>query len=459
MPDPDDRDKVIRDPVHNLIRLPRADKKLLLALLDRPELQRLRRIRQLGVSSLVYPGAEHSRFAHSLGVFHVARRMTDALSRHYDKNADQLAALGEMRREILVAALLHDVGHAPFSHLLEPSLSQVKGAPKDYPDSHEAWSRRIIKERFAEILDGKDVRSDVVIDLLNKKSREHLLARDFINSQLDADRLDFVLRDRHAAGVHYGSFDLEWILHVIRIGGWKPPGSGAAHWRLCFLESKATPIITEFLLARAHLYRQLYIHKTTRGYEALLRSIVAYAADLAQRNRDLIPPTTPPGIQKLLATEPLTTAEYLELDDFRLWTLFADWAASGPNACLRSMCRRLVFRGRPYQSIPLDQDGLLCAAQMLERLKHPESALRFRCYLDRFTDLAYKDAFGRSAKDDEELQFRSILLLDDAGNLRLAGADEWIKKIGQLEVEACRLYYDDQDEEMTACLRGEHLLS
>lgn len=128
-----DRDKVIRDPVHNLIRLPRAEKALLLKILDTPEMQRLRRIRQLGLGCLTYPGAEHSRFAHSLGVYHVARRMIDALKRHYNPDAPELKSVLGVRREVLVAALLHDIGHGPFSHLFESALPEVEEAPKGLP--------------------------------------------------------------------------------------------------------------------------------------------------------------------------------------------------------------------------------------------------------------------------------------------------------------------------------------
>jgi HD superfamily phosphohydrolase len=451
-----DRDKVIRDPVHNLIRLPRADKRLLLKILDSPEMQRLRRIRQLGLGCLTYPGAEHSRFAHSLGVYHVARRMIDALERHYDSGAPELKAVKEVRREVLVAALLHDVGHGPFSHLFESALPEVKGAPTGYPDNHEGWSRRIIKERFAEHL-GQEVKTDVIVDLLRKKSRQNLLAKDFISSQLDADRLDFLARDRHAAGVRYGAFDLEWILNVIRVGTWNPPGSGKEQLRLCFLEGKAAPVITEFLLARAYLYRELYVHKTTRGYEALFRNILKYAATLAERNT--LPPETPAPFREVLSGRPLTTDGYLALDDFVVWTLLSSWFSCSQDDTLKDMCGRLLNRSRPYQHVRLNEKSTFDVASLLTDLDHKDSPLRFSCYLDRFEDLAYDDLFGASAKEDEERQYRSILLLDDTGSVRHADSDEWIGKVAEFKVEAYRLYYDDQNAEMTSRLRHEGLLS
>jgi len=117
--------KVFRDPVHNLISLDGDEGALLLDLIDRPEFQRLRRIRQLGLAFLAYPGAEHSRWVHSLGVCHVARRMLDALRKRHGEDSEEYRDLAPHRREILVAALLHDVGHGPFSHVFERALPRV----------------------------------------------------------------------------------------------------------------------------------------------------------------------------------------------------------------------------------------------------------------------------------------------------------------------------------------------
>lgn len=456
MAGPADRDKVIRDPVHNLIRLPRADKGLLLKILDTPEMQRLRRIRQLGLGCLTYPGAEHSRFAHSLGVFHVARRMIDALKRHYDSSAPEIEALDQTRREILVAALLHDVGHGPFSHLFESALPRPEEAAPEYPDDHEAWSQRIVQDRFSKLSeDGIDVA--VVIDLLDKKSRSNLLAKDFVSSQLDADRIDFLQRDRRAAGVKYGAFDMEWILNVIRVGGWLAPGSSSPEWRLCYMSGKAVPVIMEFLLARAYLYRELYIHKTTRGFEAIFRNILSRASDLAKKGA--LPSVSHLPFQKLVESKPLTTTEYLSLDDFRVWSLIVDWAEASPDDTLRELCFRLTHRGRPFQHIRLDDNLTLQAVSFLRDLDHESSPIRFRCCLDRFDALPYKDLHGESAKEDEERQYRSIFLLDAQGSVRPADSDEWIKRAPQIKVEESRLYYDDEDGDTTGRLRKEGLLS
>lgn len=179
--------KVVRDPVHNLITLAGDEGQLVLDLMDRPEFQRLRRIRQLGLALLTFPGAEHSRWAHSFGVCHVARRMLDALRSQYGETSAECKELSELRREIVAAALLHDVGHGSFSHVFERAIPPPDEPPEDYPKDHEVWSQRIIRERFGSTLEGHGVRTEVVAGLIDKTNREHLLAKDFISSQLDAE--------------------------------------------------------------------------------------------------------------------------------------------------------------------------------------------------------------------------------------------------------------------------------
>ena len=461
MPEPDgpgsgDQPKVLRDPVHNLIAIPGEDRKLILGLLDRPEFQRLRRIRQLGVSLLIYPGAEHSRWAHSLGVQHVARRMLNTLRKRYRGRSEFKVALDELqqhRREILVAALLHDVGHGPFSHVFEKALPKVKDAPEGYPKDHEEWSERIIKECFEEYLTKNGVKVDVVAGLINKKNRKNLLAKDFISSQLDADRMDYLLRDSHATGAKYGEFDLEWLLHTLRIGKVAVRGEQEGRWRLCLDGEKATHAVEEYIQAREFMYVQVYIHKTSRAYEAMLLHILALAARICDADPDKAPQPCPPALAKMLACKAVTTQEYLSLDDFRLWTTFMDWTELDPEdnlhqKALRDKCRRLVHRGRPYRFIELDnrerQDKAL---ELVTDLKTTEQ--EFSCYRDAFTDVAYRNVFYRKSREEEEQEDRAIFFIEPDGHTQPAEArSDVIRAISEIETKIYRLYYDDQDPEM-----------
>jgi len=462
MPIPDepgsnDQPKVLRDPVHNLIAIPGEDRKLILGLLDRPEFQRLRRIRQLGVSMLTYPGAEHSRWGHSLGVQHIARRMLDVLIKRYDGRArfkDAVDELQQHRREILVAALLHDVGHGPFSHVFEKALPKVQNPQDGYPKDHEEWSERIITERFAGYLTENGVNVEVVAGLINKKNRKNLLAKDFISSQLDADRMDYLLRDSHATGARYGEFDLEWLLHSLRIGKVAVKGEQEGHWRLCLDGGKATHVVEEYVQAREFMYVQVYIHKTSRAYEAMLRHILSLAAAICDADPAKAPQPCPPALAKMLACRTVATQEYLSLDDFRLWTTFMDWAELDPGAdaqlkALRDKCRRLVHRGRPYRFIKLDtSDKKEKALRIVTRLEGTPQV--FSCLWDKFTDVAYRNIFYRKSSDDEEQEDRAIFFIEPDGRTQPAEArSDVIRAISQIETQIYRLYYDDEDSEMT----------
>jgi HD superfamily phosphohydrolase len=452
--------KVLRDPVHNLIPLSGDEGKLLVELIDRPEFQRLRRIRQLGLGSLAYPGAEHSRWTHSVGVCHVARRMLDALRERHGQYSDEYRELADLQQEILVAALLHDLGHGPFSHVFERAIPRVDRAPEDYPADHEGWSERIIRERFGPLLTGHSIRVDVVTGLINKKKRQHLLAKDFISSQLDADRMDYLLRDGRATGAKYGEFDLEWLLHSLRIGKVSVRGQSEGVWRLCFDGNKAIHVIEEYIQAREFMYVQVYIHKTVRAYEALLKNILGLAASISKGNPDSVPRPCPPALAKMLAGQTVDVQEYLSLDDFRLWMTLIDWSTAGSGNDARldrlaQMCRKLVHREQPYKYIDLDnEDKRMKAVEYVTRLQG--EPLEFSVGLDIFTDLAYRNARYRKSKEDEEEEDRVIYILDSRGYCSPAESpSEVIRAISEIKTQICRLYYDDSDPQIVDCLRGD----
>ncbi|NNM84952.1 MAG: HD domain-containing protein [Phycisphaerales bacterium] len=177
--------KVFRDPVHQLIRIAPSDE-YILELIDTPEFQRLRRIRQLGVSWLTYHGAEHSRFSHSLGVFNFAQRIIQSLQQKYGSGSEIVRSLEQHERVVKAAALLHDVGHAPFSHLLE----KVSGGM-----NHEARTVEIILDEQSQIhkvLKAYQLNPGDVASVIRKDFPVKLVV-DIVSSQLDADRMDYLL--------------------------------------------------------------------------------------------------------------------------------------------------------------------------------------------------------------------------------------------------------------------------
>jgi HD superfamily phosphohydrolase len=249
------RDRHFRDPVHDYISFRAASPvdRLLLSLVETREMQRLRRVRQLGLANLVFPGAEHSRFTHALGVLQMAREMLDALARHDP-------SLREHEDVLLSAALLHDVGHGPFSHAFEP----IAGG------HHETWSARTIAETSTEVnavlrSHRRDLPADVTA-LFAGRYRASPLLKDIVSSQLDADRLDYLQRDVLATGVRHGRFDHRRILLFLL------PGRGRV-----LVDRRALAAVEGYVIARAHMYEQVYYHKTVRAAETMLHAAVVRA--------------------------------------------------------------------------------------------------------------------------------------------------------------------------------------
>ena len=199
-----------RDPIHGLIRL--TDQEL--AIVNTQAFQRLRRIRQLAMADLVYPGALHTRFEHSLGTLHVA----DKISTHSDI-IEHMSC--EDRRLVRLAALLHDIGHGPFSHVSEYLLERYYdtskvGEPSSREKIHELITADIIKKlpEIAEVLDNDD--REKILEILREGRKRNYL-RDIVSSSLDADKMDYLLRDAYFTGVKYGLFDLDKIIDSCRV--------------------------------------------------------------------------------------------------------------------------------------------------------------------------------------------------------------------------------------------------
>lgn len=455
--------KVFRDPIHNLITFDGPEQEILLALVGTAEFQRLRRIRQMGVSSLTFHGAEHSRFTHSLGAYCVAKRMLESLERHREFE-ELFTPLGEKRKEILIGALLHDIGHAPFSHLLEKTFVP-QNASADYPKNHEGWTVKIINGIFSNERLGGEVDWQFVCSLYGKSGVDNEIARDIISSQLDADRLDYLLRDSYAAGVPYGRFDLDWLIHSIRIGRVKLLGVAGQRPRLCFSTPKARAVVEQYVQARQSMYVQVYMHKTTRAYEALMRHVLGLAQHITQNN-GILPGNTPGALIKVLTREALSLQEYLSLDDLVVWSALREWATARNStdpalSLLARKCETLLSRGRPYRAIEIDaEDGMFVAiVEVNSQLKNENGLEQFSCYLDTYEDVPYRNVFYAKGKEEEEERVKPIYLLDRDGRTHLAEEDSrLIRAVSEIRCRVYRLYYDDGNPELVDLLKSKDLL-
>lgn len=356
-------EKIIRDPVHDVIafRTERAVEGLLFRLLNAAEFQRLRRIRQLGMASLAYPGADHSRYSHSLGVMETARKMLDQLGRAF--------SLEEGPRDVcLVASLLHDLGHGPFSHVFE----RVVGI------DHESHTRQIVDDPASEVhqllADHDRALPGMVSAMLAPDRADRTIFDDILSSQLDADRLDYLLRDNLMTGSGYGDYDLGWLLHALTIGG--PSRRLAVTW-------KGVSAVEAYLQSRYHMYRNVYFHKVVRSAEGMVKLALQRARRLAVQDRLPWPPREH-VVAKALLGQRLANAEFTDLDDISMLHCFKIWTACD-DAPLADLCRGLLFR-KLFKVIDLTALDEPAARQALESAQHAIAAAGGDPAYDSFYD-------------------------------------------------------------------------
>lgn len=319
----------IRCPIHGFIALNDWE----LAVISQPAFQRLRRIRQLAWTDYVYPGAMHTRFEHSLGVMHVATLLYDAIC---TKSSEILKAdlaynkdgLGRDRQLVRFAALLHDVGHAPFSHASEDLFPRANGG-KRY--KHEDYSVAIIRSELRSAIEEHQLNANYglhagdIASLLegSSKAKQPIFWRDLISGQLDADKMDYLLRDSYHAGVEYGRFDLKRILTTIRAissSDGHPPRLGVSKGGLHAAEG--------LVLARYFMFTQVYFHKTRVAFDIHLREAL----------KEMLPhrrfPDPSAGRLK----------EYLRWDDWRVLGLLSNRKGGSNGLRLRNRDHyRLVY--------------------------------------------------------------------------------------------------------------------
>ena len=370
---------MFRDPVHGLIELAGEDRELG-RVLETRAFQRLRRLHQMGFAWLVYPGAEHSRFGHALGAFHVARRVARALDLE-----------PPVARHVAVAALLHDIGHGPFSHSWELVSKDL---------DHEGWGARIVREdrELAGVLEGLEPGLTTTLCRFWDKSYRPAFARKLVSSQLDVDRLDYLLRDGHYSGAGYATFDLEWILHALKI---QAVHAGEDPDDLVVDYRRGMYAVEQYLFARSFMYAQVYHHKTVRAAEWMFVQTLGRFAELAAAGVE------PAGLEPVARSArggSLAVDEYLWLDDLSVTCAIDRFAGRGPSGpaddpILRDLAERLVAR-RLFKTIELGHD-----ADVTARIAGPAAeaarrvfgeAGRYYVHIDTAMQIGY-----RAAADEE----------------------------------------------------------
>ena len=310
------KDKIINDPIYGFITI---DSGIIINLINHPYFQRLRRISQLGLSYLVYPGAKHSRFHHAIGCMHL---MTKAIYQIRNKGHE----ISEKESEALkIAILLHDIGHGPFSHALENSI--VTGL------SHEYLSNLFMKN-LNKKFNGK---LSLAIEIFNNSHPKRFLHQ-LVSSQLDMDRLDYLKRDSFFSGVTEGNIGSERIINMLNVVNDK-----------LVVEEKGIYSIEKFLIARRLMYWQVYLHKTVVSAENMLIKVLNRAKYLIINNENIF---TTPALKQFLENSfrtedfddmPELLDNFADLDDFDIYTCLKQWKNS-KDFVLSNLSKRIINR-------------------------------------------------------------------------------------------------------------------
>ena len=383
--------KIINDPVFGFIKVPRG---LLYDIVSHPLLQRLGRINQLGLAYVVYPGARHTRFQHSLGAFHL---MSEAIQSLQQKGIFIFDAEAEA---VQAAILMHDIGHGPFSHVLENTL--IRGI------SHEDISLMMMEQINRDLGGGQ---LNLAIAIFRDQYPKRFLHQ-MISSQLDMDRLDYLRRDSFYTGVTEGNIGSARIIKMLNV----------VDDRLV-VEQKGIYSLENYLTTRRLMYWQVYLHKTAVACEKVLVNMLLRAKHLARLGHDVF---APPALSYFLrndvdrqwfADHPEALARYGELDDSDIWSAMKAWRHS-PDVILATlatdMLDRRIFRVEVLEQPPTEERLADLRAQIASSLGIPESDARYMIYVapiekdmysvdDDSIDILLKDGTTRPIAEVSEI--------------------------------------------------------
>ncbi len=380
------KSKIINDPLHGFLALPSA---IIYDVIQHPYFQRLRRIRQLGMSEWVYPGATHTRFHHALGALNLTIQAVETLQRKGVHITD------EEKEGVSLAILLHDIGHGPYSHTLEHTLIQEV--------HHEAISLQIM-ERMNREFNGK---LSIAIEIFKGTYTQKPFLGQLISGQLDMDRLDYLLRDSFYTGVSEGIVGADRIIHMLNV----KDGN-------LVVEEKGIYSVEKFLVARRLMYWQVYLHKTVIAADAMLVSILQRARQLAKQGSTL--GTYHPLMHFLFKDINASNFDdealdlFLALDDIDILSSVKQWQFH-EDKILSILCNRLLKRQLPKIKIGLEPIG----SDMLNLVKQQAASM-----------------FGISEESAEEFFIKRGILENHAyktegGGIRILRKDGRIQDVAE----------------------------
>ena len=360
-----DETKVLKDPVHSYIHI---HYEVIWNCLDSKEFQRLRRIRQLGGDFQVYPTAEHSRFSHSLGVYEIVRRMVTEVK-------SLCVELTEYEKVcVMLAGLLHDVGHGPFSHAFEHVTNH----------SHEEYTAKIIlgNTELNAILRAVSEKLPQDIVSIIQHTHENDILNQIVSGQLDADRMDYLLRDSYFTATSYGQFDLERILRTMRV---RKTSEGR---KVIVVKYTGIHSVEDYIMARYQMYWQVYYHPVARSYEAVFIQLFNRLKDIFKGDKDyfedmkvLIP---------FLEKSEVSVDEYFKLDENSLLYCCA-LIQDKEDKIAADLARRLQNR-KLFEYVDYNEENL---AQIKNMLKENNLDERYYLRIENIEASVYSPYKGR----------------------------------------------------------------
>lgn len=400
-------EKVFKDPVHRYIHI---RDQVIWDLIGTKEFQRLRRIKQLGTTYLVFHGAEHSRFHHSLGVYEIVRRIVDDIFKgrpEWDESE---------RLVVLCAALLHDLGHGPFSHAFENVFDL----------DHEKFTQEILTgpTEINAILSKVSPQFPQDVSDVVAKTYANKQAVSLISSQIDADRMDYLLRDAYFTGVSYGHFDMERILRVMR-----------PREEQVVIKYSGMHAVEDYIMSRYQMYWQVYFHPVSRSAEVILTKALHRAKELSQTDYQF---SFEPHHFKSFFNHNFNLEEYLALDEGIVMTYFQAWMKE-EDEILADLCDRFVNR-KLFQYIEFDPAKDYRKLSELEQL-FKKAGINPDYYLvfDSSSDLPYD--FYRPGEEGERVPIHLLMPNDELREL--SRSSEIVEAISGKRRSDHKLYFPE----------------
>ena len=400
-----ERNKVFRDPLYGYITV---EYKLIMDLINTKEFQRLRRIRQLSGVSMVFHTAEHSRFAHSLGAYFMAKKVIDEAF-GIDKNMKEYDKV-----LFLVTALIHDLGHGPYSHAFESVLSV----------SHEEMTARIIESRLTEVNLVLSKYENLVQDISSiiRHTGKHPLIESLISSQIDVDRMDYLERDAYFTGATYGHIDYNRLIRCMKIE------DGKVYYRASGVHS-----IESYIMSRYHMYWQVYYHPVGRAYELLLESIYKRIKDIGEKQEKV-----DPLVSSLLSVikDDTDIISYLDLDDSYVNGMIKHLTKS-KDQILNTLANNFMNR-KLFKYLDSNQNTSDSTAGAIKKKYENSKNSRYFYYENKYSQAAYLHIDQTKSYDINEI----IIILENNEKISLEDYSPIVKGLVKTsEKISSRIFY------------------